>query len=282
MHGLRPRDTIQPLNQMDPLTRGALFHDVQREFFERAAAGKLLPVHTSNVQPCRDLLDAALNDTAEHYHDKLSPAIARVWRAEIEDLRTDLHGWLEQIASGSEWMPEHYELAFGLRDNAGRDAASEPEPVTLDSGVKLRGAIDLIERHVTRGTLRVVDHKTGKAPERRLSIVGGGASLQPLLYALAAEKRLGAPVESGRLSFCTQRGNYQVVEVPVTTDTRFRISRVLDIIDTAIASGNLPAAPSRDACKTCDCRCVCGPHEQIRWLRKTTALDDLLELRNMP
>jgi len=156
------------------------------------------------------------------------------------------------------------------------------EPVTLETGVKLRGAIDLVERHRTRGTLRVVDHKTGKPPARKSSIVGGGTSLQPLLYALAAEKRLGAVVESGRLSFCTQRGNYQVYDVPVTTDTRLRISRVLEIIDRAIASGNLPAAPDRDACKICDCRCVCGPHEQTRWRRKTVPLDELEELRCMP
>src|SRR5207248_8341432 len=113
-------------------TRGALFHDVQREFFERARARALLPVHASSLHACRDLLDAALNDTAEHYRDELAPAIARVWRAEVEDLRTDLHGWLQQIASGSEWVPEHYELAFGLRDFAGRDRASEAEPVTLE------------------------------------------------------------------------------------------------------------------------------------------------------
>jgi CRISPR/Cas system-associated exonuclease Cas4 (RecB family) len=282
MQSLRPRDTIQPLNQMDPLTRGALFHDAQREFFERAAAGGLLPVQPENLRACGDLLDAALNDTAEHYRDRLAPAIGRVWRAEVEDIRTDLQGWLQQTASASEWMPERYELAFGLRDTEGRDATSDAEPVTLDSGVKLRGAIDLVERHVTRGTLRVVDHKTGKAPERGWFIVGGGASLQPLLYALAAEKRLAAEVESGRLFFCTARGKYQVVEVPVTTDTRLRIGRVLEIIDRAIATGNLPAAPARDACGICDCRSVCGPHEQTRWRRKTVSLDELEELRNMP
>jgi CRISPR/Cas system-associated exonuclease Cas4 (RecB family) len=282
MHGLRPRDTIQPLNQMDPLTRGALFHDAQREFYERAAAAHLLPVQRGNLGNCRDLLDAALNDTAEHYSDKLAPAIGRVWTAEVEDLRTDLHGWIQQIASDGEWMPEHYELGFGLRDNEGRDPGSDAEPVTLEKGVKLRGAIDLVERHVTRGTLRVVDHKTGKPPDRRAPIVGGGAWLQPLLYALAAEKRLGSPVESGRLSFCTQRGNYQILDVPVTTETRLRIGRVLEIIDRAIASGKLPAAPNRDACKTCDCRCICGPHEEIRARRKTIPLEELEELRNMP
>jgi ATP-dependent helicase/nuclease subunit B len=112
--------------------------------------------------------------------------------------------------------------------------------------------------------------------------VGGGTSLQPVLYALAAENRLGTAVELGRLFFCTQKGNYHTVDVPVTDQTRLRVGRVLEIIDHAIATGNLPAAPNRDACGMCDCRCVCGPHEERRWKRKTAAFGELEELRNMP
>ncbi len=282
MHGLRPRDTIQPLNQLDPLTRGALFHAVQHEFFERARAAGLLPVSAQNLSACRAKMDGALNDIAEKYADELAPAILRVWRAELEDIRTDLHGWLQQICGDPSWMPVHFELAFGLRDTDGRDPGSLEEPVTLPNGTRLRGAIDLIERHSTRGTLRVVDHKTGKPPDRPAAVVGGGTALQPLLYALAAETGLGARVESGRLFYCTQRGNYRVIDIPATPDARLRIDRVLAIIDNAIAAGQLPAAPARDACRNCDCRSVCGPHEEMRWRRKIGPLEELEELRNMP
>jgi len=282
MHGLRPRDCIQPLNQMDPLTRGALFHAVQREFFERAQASGLLPVSAANLTACAAKLDGALNDVAERYADELAPAIPRVWRAELEDMRTDLHGWLQNISAEAAWMPIHFELAFGLRDTDGRDPDSVEDPVRLPDGTQLRGAIDLVERHVARGTLRVVDHKTGKAPERPAAVVGGGLALQPLLYAMAAEKALGASVESGRLYYCTQRGNYRAVDIPATPEARLRMERALAIIDNAVAAGNLPAAPARDACKLCDCRCVCGPHEELRRRRKSGALDELDELRNMP
>jgi hypothetical protein len=61
-----------------------------------------------------------------------------------------------------------------------------------------------------------------------------------------------------------------------------RMARVLEIIDSAVASGHLPAAPGQDACGICDCRSVCGPHEQTRWKRKNAVLDELEELRNMP
>ena len=53
------------------------------------------------------------------------------------------------------------------------------------------------------GRLRVTDHKTGKVARRKTSIIGGGKMLQPVLYALAAERVLGEPVEAGRLYYCT-------------------------------------------------------------------------------
>lgn len=278
--GLRPRDTIQPLTQMDALARGALFHDVQREFFLRAKAKQLLPLVPAKLDTCHEVLDGALHDIEEHYCERLAPAISRVWKAEIEEIRTDLHGWLQDAARQNEWMPEHFELGFGLPASDDRDPSSCEEPVTLNGGVLIRGAIDLVERHTTRGTLRVVDHKTGKAPDRPFLVLGGGTALQPLLYGLAAEQALSARVESGRLSYCTQRGSYRNLEVPLTSESRLRLNRGLEIIDQAIASGTLPAAPNKDACKFCDCRSSCGPHEELRWKRKPP-LDELTELRNM-
>jgi CRISPR/Cas system-associated exonuclease Cas4 (RecB family) len=151
------------------------------------------------------------------------------------------------------------------------------------SGVRLRGSIDLVEKHEIRGTLRVIDHKTGKAPERPPVWVGGGTSLQPLLYALSAEAILGSRVESAQLSYCTQRGNYQVFDTPVTPDTRARIGRVLDTIESAIGDGFLPAAPQKGACLLCDYRAVCGPYEEQRVKKKKPErLDALTDLRNTP
>jgi CRISPR/Cas system-associated exonuclease Cas4 (RecB family) len=282
MMGLRPRDEIQPLHQMDPLTRGALFHDAQRRFFEQAKEKRLLPLDAWKIDACRECLDSALNQTAGEYHERLAPAIARVWTAELEDIRSDLHGWLQQIVSTPEWMPEHFELAFGLADTEWRDPQSKPDPVVLENGAKVRGSIDLLERHMTRGVLRVVDHKTGKAPRTGYLVVGGGQVLQPLLYALAAEQRVGATVDCGRLFYCTQRGNYQAVEVELSAENRRQVFRVLETIDRAVAAGDLPAAPAQNACGLCDYRSVCGPHEQMRWRRKNVAVDELQDVRNLP
>ena len=114
-----------------------------------------------------------------------------------------------------------------------------------------------------RDILRVTDHKTGKAPQNRPQYVGGGAMLQPLLYALAAEKLLGESVESGRLFYCTQRGDFSHDRYSAARRNRaLRLTRVLETIDHAIEEGFLPAAPQTGACAICDYTAVCGPYEE--------------------
>ncbi len=284
VHQLRPREAPVALEQMDPLTRGGLFHAMQRDLFMELQAMDLLPVNRERLGRVRDIADRTLDLVAADYAEKLAPAIPRVWNSEIEEIRTDLHGWLGQVAASDEgWLPIHFELGFGMARDVRRDPASTAAEAVLANGVRLRGSIDLVEKHSTRGTLRVIDHKTGKAPERAPVYVGGGAALQPLLYALSAEAILGVPVEASELSYCTQRGNYQRIETSVTPGARQFMFRVLDIIGNFIGEGFLPAAPQQDACSLCDYRPVCGPHEELRSGRKKgDRLDALVELRNMP
>ncbi len=183
------------MEQMDPLTRGALFHSAQFELFRALASAKLLPVTQNELPAALDLADQVLDRVAAQYEDDLAPAIPRVWKSEIENLRTDLRGWLQQVAaSHSDWMPVHFEFGFGLAPDPNRDPASTSQEAVILDGIRLRGSIDLIERHATSDALRVTDHKTGKSPKDRPQYVGGGAILQPLLYALAAETLLGQSV----------------------------------------------------------------------------------------
>ncbi len=280
----RPREEPARLEQMDPLTRGALFHSVQFELFRelsRAIPPRIL-----------DLADQVLDRVAARYEEDLAPAIPRVWKSEIENLRTDLRGWLQHVAafqssgdSGGEsgWRPAHFEFGFGLAPNPDRDPASTSQEAVILDGVRLRGSIDLIERHSTSNALRVTDHKTGKAPKDRPQYVGGGAILQPLLYALAAETLLGESVQSGRLFYCTQRGDFSDVDIPVNDESRARLGRVLETIDQSIEQGFLPAAPQTGACAMCDYSMVCGPYEEVRVKRKQSdRLEPLIEIRNSP
>ncbi|MEE8523219.1 MAG: PD-(D/E)XK nuclease family protein [Thermoanaerobaculia bacterium] len=163
------------------------------------------------------------------------------------------------------------------------DRVESSDAVILD-GRRLRGAIDLVETHLESGSLRITDHKTGAAPrQHRRLVVGGGETLQPILYALAAENLLGAPVEAGRLFFCTRRGGYQVVEVPVDDANREAAALVLEVVDRGLRDGFLPAAPRDGACEFCDYHSVCGPREELRIRRKHPQRLQLLgQLRNLP
>ena len=113
--GLRPRDEAVPIEQMDPLTRGALFHAVQFALLGELNDRALLPVNARRLAEALELADRALDQVAAKYEEELAPAIERVWTTEIEDLRTDLRGWLQHVAvNDDEWKPVHFEFAFGL------------------------------------------------------------------------------------------------------------------------------------------------------------------------
>jgi ATP-dependent helicase/nuclease subunit B len=244
----------------------------------------LLPITADRLPAALDLADQILDRVAAKYEDDLAPAIPRVWKSEIETLRTDLRGWLQQVAATQpDWVPVHFEFGFGLAPNSNRDPASTQKEAVILDGLRLRGSIDLIERHTANNTVRVTDHKTGKAPKDRPQYVGGGAMLQPLLYAHAAETLLAESVACGRLFFCTQRGDFSSVDIPLNDQARGRLRRVLETIDRSILEGFLPAAPHTGACALCDYSAVCGPYEETRVKRKQSdRLEPLIEIRHSP
>src|SRR5439155_22866661 len=196
--------------------------------------------------------------------ERLAHAIPRVWEDAVDAIRADLREWLRRSAEADDgWTPHRFELAFGLagRDRPHADPASVPDAIPVAGALRLRGAIDLVERHA-RGVLRATDHKTGRARARDGAVVAGGQVLPPLLYALACERLLDEPVEAGRLYYCTADGGYQERIVPLDAVGRRVAGEVVDIIGRALADGFLPAMPAKGACRYCDYRPVCAPHEE--------------------
>ena len=178
------------------------------------------------------------------------------------------------------WVPEKFELSFGLTDRGPRnsDPNSVDDPIEIIGDLKLRGSIDLVERHVT-GKYRVTDHKTGKARAQKETVVGGGKYLQPLLYALACEKLLNKRVESGRLYYCTNDGGYEERVVALDEFNLQTITSVLTTIRQSLADAFLPAAPEEGACAWCDFLAVCGSLEETRTGRKPG--DRLVQLKGI-
>jgi hypothetical protein len=302
---LEPREEIAALERLDPATRGKLFHQVQAETMRVLQRAGLLPLTPETEPRARVVLEETFARVAEQLREELAPPIARVWQTEMDSMRVDLRVWLERsVTIQQEWEPLAFELAFGLPAQTDHD----PRSVTAEATVReyrLRGIVDLIERRrvpVPRAgrraeggataagdELRVTDYKTGGNYTRWRMVVGGGETLQPVLYPLAVEAVLGARVVEGRLFFCTRDGGFGERVVRMDEDTRATGLNVLASVDEAIARGFLPAAPRPragarpSACEICDFLLVCGPDEERRSQRKDrAALAALRRLRELP
>ena len=281
IYRLEPWDEPEPLVRMDPLTRGSLFHRAQAEFFRAMEKDGRLPVARDDVPGAATTLDAVLDRVAAEYAEQLAPAIERVWRDEIDELRRDLAIWVQKLADGGQWHPRYFEFSFGLSDE-GRDPRSLPDPVLVDGRFVLRGSVDLIEHRADLDVFRITDHKTGKNRSNPDLIIGGGTVLQPVLYSLAVEEGLKTKIIGGRLFYCTTAGGFVEHEIPVNDYTRGQGLQALTIVDRAVEQGLLAAAPAKDACRWCDFRPVCGPREEERVGRKAPdKLADLTALRSM-
>jgi CRISPR/Cas system-associated exonuclease Cas4 (RecB family) len=288
VHRLAPREMPEAIDELDPLQRGSLIHDIQLELFERLRTRRLLPIRPKDLNQVREVLDAVIQEVADRYYDDLAPAIDRIWEDNVAAIRADLREWLRRASEDqSGYAPWRFELSFGLEHRDERrnaDPASVPDALRLDCGIQLRGSIDLVERH-TSGLVRVTDHKTGKSQAKTGQVVAGGSSLQPVLYALAAEKLFGADnkVECGRLYFCTSTGGFAEYVVPLDQAARTAAATVAETIGNALGQPFLPAAPRKGECEWCDYRAVCGPYEELRAGRKPKEhIEPLRLLRELP
>jgi RecB family exonuclease len=273
LHRLAPREEPEAIDEIDPLERGSLIHKVQYRL--------LRELGTFDLDKALARLDPIVDEVAREWEERLAPAIARVWSDCVAGVKVDLREWLRRVSLEPRFRPWRYELAFGLAEDEERDPHSQKDPVAID-GVRLRGSIDLVER-ADDGSLRATDYKTGKAWAKPGVVIGGGATLQPALYALALERLFpGARVEGGRLWYCTFAGDYQEVPVPLDGAARGSVGLLTETIGQALSKGHLPAAPRDDReCGRCDYQPVCGPSEWQRTQRKPPD-PPLVKLREMP
>jgi RecB family exonuclease len=284
---LAPRHIPEAIDELDPLHRGLVIHDVQFQLFAQLRQGGLLPVRAANLETAQQILETIITDVSVRYHDDLAPAIQRVWEDEIAAIRVDLREWLRRASDDETgYMPVNFELAFGLErpDWSRVDPQSVASAVELECGIQLRGSIDLVELHPSGGA-RVTDHKTGKADSRPNQLVDGGKALQPLFYALAAEKLLvgQAKIHGGRLYFCTSAGGFAEHEITLNAEARTAAAQIVETINAAVEAPFLPAAPDTRECDYCNYQAVCGPYEGRRVLRKPQhRLEDLALLRESP
>jgi ATP-dependent helicase/nuclease subunit B len=296
---LKARETAESIERLDPLTRGAIIHAMQFALVARAREAGLSV--DRDEATLRDTLDRVVDDVAREARDRLVPAIDEVFEDEIAAIRRDLRAWLHHLALEARvgWSPWLAELGFGEPGGAAHDPASVREPVVVtvaceggQARLRLRGAIDLVER---RGdALRATDYKTGKAEAEPGTRIGGGVTLQPLLYALTLESMLAtgtlpaaegvARVTGGRLWYCTSRGEDRRVEIALDDAGRAAVGEVVALVDRATQTAFFPRAPDKRGCSYCDYLAVCGPEaaERARRKEQDRRLEPLVALRGKP
>ncbi len=280
---LTPREVLEPLLELDPLLRGSLVHSLQYRVLTRlreqgiALSPDALPAALASV----DEVFAALREALHEQH--LLPVPGAI-ESDLTVMHADARRWIEELA-GSGWTPLATELAFGLSghvDSDERDPRSQADPVPLASGIRLRGAIDLVE--AKEGVLRATDHKTGRVRASPGQRIAGGKSLQPALYAEALEAMpiaTGASIAGGRLSYCTTKGGFTSVDVPLDDGTRAALGVLRGAIDEELARGRLLRRPATGECTYCDYAAICGPDEARRAAGKKVP-DALVRLRKTP
>ncbi len=142
IHRLAVREVPELLDELDPLQRGSLIHDIQFELFAQLRRDNLLPVRPATLE--RTLkLDFVLAEVAGRHKDDLAPATERVWDTGVSAIRADLREWLRRASEeDSGFAPVHFELSFGLEHRPERrqaDPRSIPGPIDLACGIQLRG-----------------------------------------------------------------------------------------------------------------------------------------------
>ena len=290
IYRMRPAEDLEPLQRMDPLTRGSLFHAVQTAFYRQLKAENALPGDPRERRP------RARRARRSHQGDRRGASTSCSRPRSIASGTTRsapsgaicVCGWTKSRAPAVSGFRRRFEWAFGYPDGGalavGRDPTSRAEPVVIDGRFHLHGSIDLVEERAGTGELRVTDHKTGKYRGKDHMIVDGGRALQPVLYSLALEAATGTPVVEGRLYYATTAGGYRDVRIPLTPQARRIGSRCSRSSTARSRAGSWRRRPRRRRARGATSGPCAGRRRSGASSRYKShePLADLLELRRKP
>lgn len=296
--GLEQRLDAEAVHVLGPTERGLFAHRLLFELFSRLRGEGALPLDRAGLERARALLHELVVELERSPElDALAPAVPSIVHEGLRALAGELAEWLAREVERVELglarpsRPFAFELAFGAKGRAERDASSRDEPAHIAASaldpsagpgvaLSLVGSID-VALELADGTLSARDYKTGRSRVAAGARLAGGTMLQPALYALALEAMFpGRAVSSGELVYVTSRGGFASHEVPLDAETRAGVQQVLHALDVMLTRG-LPALPVERACERCEFALVCGPGEEARTKQKVVppVLARLRELR---
>jgi putative RecB family exonuclease len=216
-------------------TRGTVVHSVLERLYDLPAGERTPGRATGLVRPAWDeLLEA-------------EPAVAELFAD--DDDGSALAGWL----ASAEALVEQY---FTLEDPRRLEPAERELYVetTLDSGLRLRGYVDRLDRAESTGDLRVVDYKTGKAPRAGFE---QRAMFQMRFYALVLWRLHGRVPRLLQLIYLGSGEllRYEPDEADLRATER-KLAALWAAIERATQTGDWRASPSR-LCDWCSHQALC-------------------------
>jgi putative RecB family exonuclease len=212
--------------------RGTAVHGILEKLFDLPAAGRTVTAASAMVEPeWQSLLDE-------------DPELASLVDGDPAGLPALLDSTRELLAS-----------YFTLEDPQRLEPAEREVLVetTLPSGVRLKGFIDRLDRSAA-GELRVVDYKSGKAPDEAYE---GKALFQLRFYALVLWRSTGLLPRMLRLYYLRDR---EVIDYSPDERDLLGLERHVDAIASAIgkarATGDWRHKTSR-LCDWCSFQALC-------------------------
>lgn len=267
--GIWPLDERQKDHDvwLDPLTRGALLHDLFARFMRRMRdAGRDI-----DEKADRKWLHAAAHEALDTLRTETPPPSAEVDDRETRDLISDLDQFFDAERDREQGRePVGFEVAFGMPGDEG-ETLGRDEAVTIDLGpglrFRLQGKIDRIDR-LGDGTFEVIDYKTGSYYEPRYAgTFRGGRLLQHALYGLAASELLkeqygaDARVARGAYYFPSYKGGLE--RRSIDAPSKAALAQVLGDIREVIATGAFAHAHDDEACRFCEMDTACGKKSAV-------------------
>ena len=204
VHRLAPREEPVAIEVLDPLTRGALFHEVQFEVLTRAAR------RAASCPSGPATLDAAAGASsttrstrvAERYARASSRPRSRASGRTAIDAHPRRPARVAAPRGRGRRRLGARALRAVLRPRRPRPRrrpipASVPEPVAARRRPRSCAARSTWSSGTRAARCAPPTTRPARRARRGGVVVGGGEVLQPVLYALACERLLGEPVEAG-------------------------------------------------------------------------------------
>ena len=246
---LRLEEPVEDEQALSPREHGKFLHEVFQRFFEAWDRRGVGTITVDRLDEARALFE----EVAEPVLARLSDADAALERARLFGSAVSpgiVHVVLgieasRPIAVSERWLEYRFEGEFSLGQGNGRR-------------VGLKGVADRIDL-LAGNRLRVIDYKSGQAPQAR-------RALQVPVYALCAQERLEARgqgpwsvEEAAYVAFAGKRTVVPVVKAgsnpaPVLDEAR---ARVLEVVD-GVEQGQFPPRPHElRMCTYCPYPSVC-------------------------